>query len=104
MQVYFDKLIVLLDTFPAHNSQRGIDQLSKILSEYKSILNLVNKTSSYFKQNTDMAYTELDDIMFDINQSQNAKSQRQKDESFNEAINHLRDDINILARIIKHHD
>ncbi len=103
MQVYYDKLTALLDTFPTHNSQRGIDQLSKILSEYKSILDVVNKTNDDLKGNTNMHYSELDDIKFDIKQSQLAKSQKQKDESFNEAINHLRDDINSLASIIKFH-
>ena len=104
MQVYYDKLTALLDTFPTHNSQRGIDKLSKIFTEYKSILDVVNKTNDDLKRNTNMHYTELDDIMFDIKQSQLAKSQKQKDQSFKEAIDHLHDDISSLARLIKPHD
>ena len=104
MQVYFDQLTSLLDTFPIHNSQRSADQLFKILSKYKSILDVVNKTNDDLKRNTNMHYSELDDIEFDIKQSQHANSQKQKDQSFKEAIGHLHDDISSLASLIKPHD
>ena len=103
MQVYYDKLIALLDIFPRHNSLSSANELSNILREYKSILDTVNKTSEDYKRNTNMYYTEISDIEFDIKQSQQAKSQRQKQESFNDAINHLRDDISALASLIKFH-
>lgn len=104
MQVYYDRLITLVDSLPIHNSQRSVEQLYKIFDDYKSILNIVNETNADLKRDTDMHYSELNDIQSEIEQSKNSKSQKQKDESFRDAINHLRDDISSLAEIIKYHD
>jgi hypothetical protein len=104
MQIHYETLISLLDNFPRHNSQSGINELSTIFNQYKSILDRVHNTNENLMRTTIMFYTEIDDIKFDIEQAEKASSSKQKDRSFYEAISHLRSDISDLAELIKPHN
>lgn len=104
MRQHYDKLLSLLDQLPRHNSSYGTDKLSDLLSHYKSILDTVNQTDDDYKRNTNLYYTEINGIEHNIHQSQYAKSQKQKDQSFYDAVNGLQSDMDALARLIKHRE
>ena len=103
MQHHHDKLLLLIDRLPQYNTPRGVDELSNIFLEYKSILDIVNNTDDNLKRNTSLYYSEITNIEFNIKQSQYAKSKKQKDLAFNDAVSGLKSDIGALATLIENH-
>lgn len=101
MREYYDKLIALIENLPHYNSNHGGDELSGILSQYKSILDAVKRTNEDYRRNTNLYDTEIDGIDFSISQSHYAKSQKRKDQAFSDARNGLKFDIEALASLIK---
>lgn len=101
MREYYDKLIALIENLPHYNSDYARHELPGILSQYKSILDVVNQTNEDYKRNTNLYYTEIWSIEFSISQSQDAKSQKRRDGAFSVARNGLKSDIEALAHLIK---
>lgn len=104
MRQHYDKLLTLIDQLPRHNTSYGVDNISNILFQYKSILDAVNQTDDDYKRNTNLHYSEIGGIEHNIHQSQYARSQRQKDQAFSDAVSGLQSDIDALARLIKHRE
>jgi hypothetical protein len=104
MRHNYDKLLSLIDQLPRHNTSYGVDKISNILSQYKSILDAVNQTDDDYQRNTNLYYSEIRGIEHNIHQSQYARSQRQKEQAFSDAVSGLQSDIDALARLIKHRE
>lgn len=100
MKQHHDKLLSLIKQLPQYNFPGSANELSKILSAYKSILDTVNQIDDDYERNTNPYYSEISRIQSDIQGIRSSKSQRQKDQSFSYAVSGLRSDMEALADLI----
>lgn len=101
MKELYTQLLELTKTLPVNNSITEAKRLSGILDKYKTILETVNQSSEELKRQTNLYYTEISRIENDINNSIVAKSKRQRDIAFYDAVKGLRSDMTALSRLIK---
>lgn len=99
MKQNYDKLMLLLSRLPDYNISKTRNELSKILTEFIAILEIINKGGGY-RRKTNRYYTEISNIEKKIHNAKEAKSEFEKDHAFLEALETLKTNIKELAALI----
>jgi hypothetical protein len=100
----YDKLMVLLYSLPEYNTLTTRDKLSDQISDYKSILDIVNKTDDEYNRNTNIFYSGINTIERNLYYAKQAGTSLEKDRAFMNAVKALRSNIKALSAVLKPHD
>ena len=100
----YDKLMLLLYSLPEYNTPITRDKLSDQISDYKSILDIVNKTNDYYNRNTNIYYSGINGIERSLYYARQAETELEKDQAFINAVKALKSYIKALSAVIKPHE
>ena len=100
----YDKLMLLLYSLPEYNTAITRDKLSDQISDYKSILDIVNQTNDDYNRNTNVFYSGINSMEKNLYYARQAKTEIEKDQAFMNAVKSLRSYIKALSAVIKPHD
>jgi hypothetical protein len=102
MKEHYNNLLLLLEKLPRYYSKASAEQAEKIASQYEKILRAVMASGDNYSRDLEYWPGELKDIQQLLHDSLWQKWR--KEERFNEAKRHLKDDIKDLAARIKFHE
>jgi hypothetical protein len=100
----YDKLMLLLYSLPEYNTLCSRNKLSDQISEFKSILDEVNKTNDEYNRNTNVYYSGINNIERNLYYARQANSDFEKDQAFVDAVKGLKQYIKGLSAVINPND
>jgi hypothetical protein len=99
MEVYIEKLKSIVEDMPQYNSALGVKKLHEVFSLYRSVLHSISSLSEDHKRCIHDFLLEIDSIEHDISLAATAKSAKERDMAFNDAVRGLRIDIEDLISL-----
>jgi len=100
----YDKLMLLLYSLPEYNTPITRNKLSDQISDYKSILDIINQASDEYNRNTNVFYSGINAMERNLYHAKQAGTELEKDQAFMNAVKSLRSYIKALSAVIKPHD
>ena len=101
MKKNFDNLLLLIDGIPNYNIIHYRDELSKMVSEYKSLLKEVTGSGKNYNVQANVYHSRLAAIENNLTKAKHATNGFEKDRAYLDAVKTLKSDTKELSFLIK---